>query len=174
MITSSAPAKITCALYCLIAARSAARMLSRLGAPGVTVVPVTTFVTQSMNHVTHGFTPAARQRQPPPAPRRGHPPTPRCDAPAGAAKHVMGARRVLALAQTRPPNGPVPVERCHDDTYSIGPVALPGSGDPGVADHRRRVGLGGRGPGRGAPGGSRDHRRRTAGGRRPSRGSPPS
>jgi hypothetical protein len=40
----------------LIAARSAARMLSRLGEPGVTAVPVTTFVAQSMNPVTHGFT----------------------------------------------------------------------------------------------------------------------
>ncbi len=40
----------------LIAARSAARMLSRLGEPGVTAVPSTMFVAVSTNQVTHGFT----------------------------------------------------------------------------------------------------------------------
>jgi len=39
-----------------IAARSAARMLSRDGAPGVTAVPHTTSVPASTNHVTHGLT----------------------------------------------------------------------------------------------------------------------
>jgi hypothetical protein len=40
----------------LIAVRSAARIDSRLGTPGVTATPVITFVAQSMNHVTHGLT----------------------------------------------------------------------------------------------------------------------
>ena len=40
----------------LIAARSAARIDSRLGTPAVTATPVITFVAQSMNQVTHGFT----------------------------------------------------------------------------------------------------------------------
>ena len=38
------------------AARSAARMLSREGAPGVTAAPHTAFVPASTNHVTHGLT----------------------------------------------------------------------------------------------------------------------
>ena len=40
----------------VIAARNAARMLSRDGAPGVTAVPHTAFVPASTNHVTHGLT----------------------------------------------------------------------------------------------------------------------